>query len=99
MRNEVRPARDASAELVTAHAIIEESFALLPFPIRKEEAIAQVGDTALPWEPDLTLGDILRGLPDKAFRDPFRAARAADDRVAGIFRALAAVEAAERGEP
>ncbi|GEM_PF-6302962 len=80
----------------TAQRIVEESFASLPFPIDKERAIAQVGDRALPWDDTFTLGDILRGLPDKAFRDPFHAARAADERLASFVRALEAVKAAER---
>lgn len=92
MREQVPP----SIEIETAQAIVEESFASLPFPIDKEKAIATVGDRALPWDETFTLGDILRGLPDKAFRDPFHAARAADERLLSVVRALEAVKAAER---
>jgi hypothetical protein len=98
MKPELRSHVEASNEIIAAHAIIEESFSLLPFPIHKEEAIARVGDRPLPGGDGLVLGDILRGLPEKAFRDPFRAARATDDRMLAIAKALAQVEAAERAE-
>ena len=93
----MRDQRAPSVEIETAQAIVEESFASLAFPIEKEAAIARVGDRALPWDSAFTLGDVLRGLPDKAFRDPFHAARAADERLARIAKSLEAVSAAERG--
>ncbi|MEA3200311.1 MAG: hypothetical protein QOE90_1739 [Thermoplasmata archaeon] len=82
-----------------AHAVVEESLSLLRFPIEKEVAIARIGDRPLPVDGSLTLGDILRGVPAKAFADPFHAARAADARIDTITKALEAVAQAERRNP
>lgn len=83
-----------AARIVNAHAVVEKEFASLQFPIPKQQAIARVGDA--PLGEDLCLADILRGLPEKAFHDPFKAARAADQRLDAILRAVEAVERAER---
>src|SRR5579884_256497 len=86
----------SSGSIQTAQEIVEESFASLPFPIEKETAIARIGDRPLPWDSSFTLGDVLRGVPAKEFRDPFHAARATDERLARFARALEAVNAVER---